>query len=436
MSHERQRLFQQSKRNELRLAQIAWHRGSYRAFLKRIRRRAAKQSAKGRAGIRHDAAHFMDWIADERTLRVAWDHLAQHGGQAPGIDGWRYCDFPDNQIWDSLRDLRNTIREGRYEPAEDRIINISKGPGRGTRPLSLPCIHDRVVQRGIVEILQPYLDPLFDPHSFAYRPQRGVLQAVAHAEHYVRTEGRTVWVTSDLRDAFGHVPVERLLQVVQHYVPAEDVVAFIRTVLAGAQKPGLRQGSPLSPLLLNLYLDHVLDRKWRLLHPEIPLLRYADDILLMCRSKAEAQQAHDDLVELLRPTGMQVKGDRRSDVVTLTPATPALWLGFRFEKRGTKSLRTLIADKAWESLAQNLDEAHDAPNSPVQAIHAMKGWVGDKGPCFQHTDLNAAWEQLAGIAQSVGYDEIPDRHLLKEWWQRAHARWCKLRKSPNSMIST
>src|SRR5205823_8229903 len=174
------------------------------------------------------------------------------------------------------------------------------------------------------------------------------LHALALADRLTHDKGRDVWVAADIRDAFGSVPINRLLDIVRVYLPDDGLLCFLKAILGGAKNPGLRQGGPLSPLLLNLYLHHHLDRKWRRLHPDVPLLRYADDILLMCRTQAEARKAHDDLVELLLPAGMLVKGDRKSDVVTLTPERPALWLGFHFEKRGKKGLRVLVAEKSWE----------------------------------------------------------------------------------------
>jgi retron-type reverse transcriptase len=426
MSNEKQRCVRRPPK-KLRPDQIGWRRGGYQEFIQRIRRRARRQAPKGTKGIQEDAQYFMRWIADERCLRVAWDHQAEHGGQAPGIDGWRYADFPETQIWSSLREERDRIRAGEYESAEDRLVEISKGPGRGTRTLALPCIHDRVVQRAVVEVLQPYLDPLFDDHSFGYRPRRGALSALAHAWHYFHEEKRTIWVTADLRDAFGRVELSRLLQIVKHYTFSDELVVFLGRVLSGSSTPGLRQGSSLSPLLLNVFLHHLLDLKWRRLYPDIRLLRFADDILLMCRTKSEALQAHDHLVELLLPSGLLVKNKREKDVVDLTPDHPAHWLGFEFQKHGKKSLRVLIAEESWEALAENLHEAHEAPNAPLRAVRCIQGWINDKGPCFKFINPDEAWDRIAQIARTLGFDEIPARQTVKHWWQRAFARWCRLR---------
>lgn len=435
MSIEKQRLLHHHKNEEFTAGHVGRHRGTYIDFMRRLRRQARKQMPKGRTGIREDAWRFLRWLSDERCLRVAWDYLAEHGGQAPGLDGLRYCDLPETQIWDSLREVRDAIRSGVYEPAEDRSVEISKGPGRGTRTLSVPGIFDRVVQRAAVEVLQPYLDPLFDRHSFGFRPGRGILDALAYAGHCFRSEGRGVWVTADLRDAFGRIPVPRLLDVVQYYTGAEDLVQFLGRVLGGAQRPGLRQGGPLSPLMLSLYLHHHLDIGWRRLHPDIPLLRYADDLLLMCRTVTEARKAHGDLVELLRPTGMMVKGDRHSDVVTLTAESPAHWLGYQLESRGKKCLAVLIGEKAWVNLAQRLNEARNVPDSPVHAWLTVKGWVASKGPSFPFTNPDEAWGRIADIADGAGFEEIPDRQRVKEWWQRAYARWCRLRRQVRESLS-
>jgi RNA-directed DNA polymerase len=414
------------KHAELLPHQFTRHCGRYHALNRRIRRDAAKQAGKGRAGIREVAPYLMKWIRDTRALRVGWDYLEQFGGQSAGIDGLRFGDLPESEVWRILRDIKDQIRNGDYKPAADRVIEISKGPGRGNRKLAIPCIFDRCVQRAVVEVLQPYLDPLFDPLSFGFRPGRGVIQAVAHACHFFHTEGRRVWVTADLRDAFCRVPLSRLMDVLRYYVGSDDVVAFVCQVLSGSATAGLRQGGPLSPLLLNLYLHHNLDQKWRQLYPDIPLLRYADDILLMCRTVAEAKAAHDHLVELVLPAGMTVKGDRKSDVVTLTAKRPALWLGYEFVSLSRKSLRVTVAEKSWASLAENLELAHEAPDAPLRAWASIKSWIADKGPCYQFTDFYTAWVRMRDIAANLAFDEVPDCQTVDDWWQRAYARWCRL----------
>src|SRR5262249_2022867 len=329
---------------------VSRHRGDRYDFLARHRRQAKKVLKKGRAALKAIAPFLFNRVSDERALRVAWDHLEEHGGRAPGRNGLRFEDHDEHARWLVCRALRDVIRSGEYEPNEDRVVWVSKGPGRGERPICVQDIDDRVIQRAVVEIIQPLLDSRFDPHSMGYRPKKGRLDALALAERFLIDEKRVVWVTEDIRDAFSNVPLTRLLQIVKKYLPADDLVAFIGTVLSNASTPGLRQGGSLSPLLLNCYLDHFLDRPWRKRHRRIPLLRVADDLLAPCRTEKEAKKAHATLAALLPPAGMPLKFGFKNAARRLTEDEPAEWLGFRIV-RGKKGLVFGIMERAWERLA-------------------------------------------------------------------------------------
>src|SRR5262249_20438292 len=210
-----------------------------------------------------------------------------------------------------------------------------------------------LAQRAVVETTQPLVEPRFSPHSRGYRPKKGRLDALALAERFLLDGKRSVWVTEDIRDAFANVPISRLLQVVRKHLPADDLVAFIGRVLSNASTPGLRQGGSLSPLLLNIYLDHFLDRPWRKQHPKIPLLRVADALLGLCRTVKEAKQAPATLAALLTPAGMPLKFGLGKAVRRLTEDEPAEWLGFRVGL-GKKGLVFGITERAWERLAERL----------------------------------------------------------------------------------
>ena len=117
---------------------------------------------------------------------------------------------------------------------------------------------------------------------------------------------------------------------------------------------------------------------------------------------------------------MVVKGNRQTDVVSLTPKRPALWLGFHFEKTRRGKLRILIAEKAWDNLADALTLAHEAPDAPLVAWSAIRAWVSYMGPCYIYTDLGQAWDRMAALARNLAFDEIPDSATVEGWWQRAH----------------
>ncbi len=419
--------------DDLHPKRVSRNDGDQYDFLSRHQAEAVLVSHFGRRAMQKVAPYLCHRISDERTLAVAWDYLAEHGGPTPGPDGLRYDDLNPSERWQLLRSLRDAIRSGEYQPGEERVCRISKGPGRGTRPLVIQNIEDRVVQRAAVEIVQPLVDPRFLPHSFGFRPRRGALDALAHAEWYYLHDERQVWVTDDIRDAFLRVPLARLANVVRKYLIDDQLVEFIMRLLDGASTPGLRQGGSLSPLLLNLYLHHSLDVPWRQRHPDLPLLRYADDLLLLCRTAAEAEGAYDELARLLTSVGMPPKGTRESAVRKLSTGSPVEWMGFRIT--GTRHRLCLrLTENSMDGLAEGLWLAHDAPDAPLRAIEVIKGWVAAKGPCYKDVDHEETYGRIQAIAHERAFDEILSQPDLKESWQRAYARWGKLRAAHHAAL--
>jgi retron-type reverse transcriptase len=404
------------------------HRGSANDFLPKYRRLAAQAVAEKRAGLRAIAPKLLWLIADQRTLFAAWQYLAANGGSAPGPDGYRYDDFSRTDVWHLCRNLRDEIRSGQYAVGPERVRRIRKASGRGWRPLVIQSIFDRVVQRAAVEIIQPLLDPLFDPLSFGYRPGRGPLRALLAAERACLDGRLGVWVSADLADAFTNVPIGRPMPIVRAYFPDNRLVGFIEATARTNKIPGLRQGGPLSPLLLNLYLHHLLDRKWRRLCPDTPLFRFADDLLVMCQRPAQARAAYRYLDRLLQPTGLRLKEKEADAVKWLSRSEPVKWMGFGIRLAGD-DLRYTVTDHAWASLAERFDEAQAKANSPMAAAASLFGWLADKAPCFPTVDINRAYDRIRTLGAERGFDELPERYEIQAYWKRAYARWCKLRSA-------
>src|SRR5262249_43629189 len=160
--------------------------------------------------------------------------------------------------------------------------------------------------------------------------QRG---GVADAEWLTRSQRRWVWVAEDVRDAFLHVPVPRLLQIAQKYLPDERLMGLLSVVLPAQKLPGVRQGGPASPLALNLYLHDRLDYPWCQDQPRWPLIRVADDLLVLCRTARQARQAYAELHGRLQSAGMALKGTVETAVSDLAAGDSADWLGFVVRRR-------------------------------------------------------------------------------------------------------
>lgn len=181
-----------ARSDDERHAAVSYHHGSNQDFLERHKEDARLAVRAGVRSVRDLAPYLFARIADARTLRLAWDFLALKGGQASGPNHRHYRDYTSADVWELCRCLADAIRKGVYQPGPERVIRVNKTSGSGQRPIVLLNIQDRVVQRAVILILQPVLDPLFDARSFGYRPDLGHLHALAHAEHLALSERRRV----------------------------------------------------------------------------------------------------------------------------------------------------------------------------------------------------------------------------------------------------
>ena len=291
-------------------------------------------------------------------------------------------------------------------------------------------IEDRVVQRAIKQIVEPLLDPWFSDNSYGYRPRRDRRHALACAEALTLSEGRSVWLVEDIENAFDQVPRGRLLDVLRRTLPA-NVVELIQLVVDGRGKRGIPQGSPLSPLMLNVYLDHFVDRPWQKRFPNLPLLRTADDVLVLCRSKDEALEAYEQLRGLLDPAGMPLKGNVQSSLRDLGRGDRAEWLGYNVELADSELIVNL-GTRMWTSLNERLVRAHEKPNSPLVARDAIAGWIEQAGPCYGLADMEAAYGRIATIAGSLAFNEVQSPDEMATAWEQSHQRWLEIRRRNES----
>ena len=402
------------------------HQGSYRDYLRRHELEAAEAARGDENQKRAFLAKLFLRTADPRNLRLAWDWISTQGGQAPGADGLRLDDLNEPDVWPFLRIVSQAIRQGTYRTAPDRKKKIPKTSGHGHRMLTIPSIVDRLVQRAIVQIIQPYLDPFLDDHSLGYRPGSDTIRALARAEELAVAGDRWVWLTEDLKDAFNHVPQRRLLDVLRIHLPEERMLRLLEQVVLTESGRGIRQGGNLSPLLLNLYLDHFLDQKWHRQHADIPLLRWADDLLVLCRDTEEAIQAYDDLQRLLQPTGMKLKGTREQAIHDLRQGGSADWLGYRLAQ-GEGGLKATLTEAAWRSLAEKLEQNHTTDCSPLRAIQTIQGWISQLGPCFESEDVSRTYARIAALAHSLAFDDLPSLERIRRQWRSASRRWHRVR---------
>ena len=268
------------------------------------------RSAKADPGRRFHA--LRDKVYRRDVLWRAWVAVRRNDG-APGIDKITLADVEEYGVDRLLGELAQDLREGRWRPLPARRVLIPKPGTVEQRPLSIPSVRDRIVQAALKIVLEPIFEADFLPCSFGFRPKRSAHDAlqVLIDESW---RGRRWVVETDIADCFGAIPHDKLMRAVEERVCDQGVLQLLRVMLrAGVMQDGrvrrpvtgTPQGGVVSPLLANVYL-HQVDRAWSVDEHGV-LVRYADDVVVMCRSLGQAEAALARLTVLLGELGLEPK---------------------------------------------------------------------------------------------------------------------------------
>jgi RNA-directed DNA polymerase len=234
-----------------------------------------------------------DKVLSERNLQAAFWAVWRNDG-APGVDGQTVKQF-DEHAETELARLREELHTKRYRRQAARRVWIPKPGTTEKRPLGIPAVRDRTVEAATRNVLEPIFERDFAEHSYGFRPGRGCREAVGRVEELL-SQGHVWCVDADLKSYFDTIPHERLMALVKQRIVDGSVLALLEQCLkAGVLEElkgwqpterGTPQGAVISPLLANLYLnplDHeVAKRGWA-------MVRYADDFVVLCRRKEEAE---------------------------------------------------------------------------------------------------------------------------------------------------
>ncbi len=319
---------------------------------------------------------LIDKVASLENLFAAYVRVAERDGAA-GVDHQTVEAFGE-RLPERLDHLVQALRGGRYRPQEVRRVWIPKPGSREKRPLGIPTVRDRVVQRAVLHVLEPIFEREFAEHSYGFRPNRGCKDALRRVDGLLKRGYRYV-VDADLRSYFDTIPHDRLRERVAERVSDGRVLDLVSLFLQQGILDGLAhwtptegtpQGAVISPLLSNIYLnplDHEMARNG------YEMVRYADDFVVLCRTEAEAEAALERVRAWVEAQGLSLHPEKTR--IADADGTGFEFLGYHFHagqrwprKKSLQRLKAALREKTRRSAGTSLRAIIDDIN------RTLRGW--------------------------------------------------------------
>jgi RNA-directed DNA polymerase len=242
-------------------------------------------------------------ISKHQVMR-AYQKVKANKGSA-GVDGQSILDF-ERDLKNNLYKIWNRMSSGTYFPPSVKTVLIPKKDG-GERKLGIPTVADRVAQMVVKMELEPFVEPIFHPDSYGYRPGKSAHDAVATAQSRC---WKNSWVIDlDIKGFFDNLDHKMMMKAVRHHTKCQWMLLYIeRWIKVGAisvdglvesRSQGTPQGGVISPLLANLFLHYAFDAWVQRNYPDVSFERYADDIIVHCKTLTQAHRMKDAIARRL-----------------------------------------------------------------------------------------------------------------------------------------
>jgi RNA-directed DNA polymerase len=383
---------------------------------------AAKRSPNRRFHALYDKIFRMD------VLRVSWSEVRANRGSG-GVDGQSIEGIEEGAGVEAfLGQVQEELRRGRYQPQAVRRVEIPK-PDGGSRPLGIPTVKDRVVQAACRKVIEPIFEADFQDCSHGFRPGRGA-QAVHQGIGKDVYEGHNWVVDGDIRKYFDMIDQEKLMKLVELRISDRKVLKLIRGWLKagvlmkdGRKEPtdrGTPQGGVISPLLSNIYLN-LMDRLWCRKYADLgKLYRYADDFVILCRRKLDANTAMVRVKEIMGRLGLELHPDKTRLVDMGRGREGFDFLGFHYRKKESRKRRGAYWCMSWPSKKAMKKIARKVKETCVQA---HQQGMPMKELALKLNPMIRGWVNYFKAGNSSQKFSALDRYVhrrLKELWCRRH----------------
>lgn len=371
---------------------------------------------------------LVDKVYKRKNLELAWYRVKRNKG-AGGVDGVTLAEFEEH-LDVHLDRLHEELKTDTYQPMAVRQKLIPKvgQPGK-FRPLGIPAIYDRVCQQALQNRLEPIFEAVFDDASFGYRPRRSTKDALRKIWNEI--EAGYEWIVdADLSNFFGTVDHDKLVALVAKRVSDGRVLRLIRSMLKadclvdGKRLPteqGTPQGGVVSPILSNVLLTP-FDREMR--HRGYRVTRYADDWVVTCRTRREAERVLQEATTILTSLGVELNRDK-TRIVHVSHGFE--FLGYKI-KRGTRPLR-LSPEKIRSGLRQGALYAIPRQKSvehfkdQIRKRTRRKASVSTQQLIAEINPVIRGWGLYYSKAHVRKLFNHLDRWIVQRLWSHRHRRW-------------
>ncbi|MGW6795808.1 group II intron reverse transcriptase/maturase [Streptomyces chartreusis] len=375
-------------------------------------------------------------------VKEAWEEVRANKG-APGVDGQSLDEF-EKDLRNNLYKVWNRMSSGSYFPQPVRSVEIPKPHGGGTRILGIPCVVDRVAQTVAARHLMRRVEPVFHPDSYGYRPGRSALDAVARCRD--RCWKRNWVIDLDVAKFFDSVRWDLLVKAVGAHTDAVWVILYVRRWLqAPMQQPdgsllvrdrGTPQGSPVSPVLANLFMHYAFDTWLAREYPGVWFERYADDAVIHCVTERQATEVLAALTDRMEQVGLRLHPDKTRIVYCKDGKrrnsyehTAFTFLGYTFRVRRSRdkkgesflSFDPEISKEALKRLSAEVRSWHLHTRADLSFVDLAR-WVNPRV---------AGWMQYYGRFRRSGLDPLLTRinAYLVRWIRKKYERLKAKRKA-------